>query len=166
MPAEEPNLDTVEGWTNLIGNKSKEALEPLQSEINKMKQTQKAKAIRVFMERHPEYDEDKLNPILDKYDRVKSRSDIDHDEILEDLEDAWAVENRGKLVQKAKELRQAALKNDQDVAGYADTSVLSSDRNDQISNNATPSDIRIAKSTGMDLDKYLKLKRQLEESKI
>lgn len=163
----EPKLDTQEGWVNLIEKKSGEAKDAVLSEVSKIRETQKSKALREFLKRHPEYvDESKFKPFLGTYTRVKSRNDYDAEEILEDLEDAWAVENRRQLTERERELGRARTEAEVGLADVAASGFSPSSERSSPVQGATASDQRMAREIGMPIEKYMKYKSQLDDMEV
>lgn len=161
---DEEELKTVEGWQKLIDKKAAEHAQPALNDIEKLRTAQRAKAVKQFQAAHPEYaaSEEKTEELIATYARVKSRDDLDADSVLEDLEDAWVVQNRPHLVSQ---LAQAARAKEEveamesDAAASGAGSYEPSGAGDVT---ATPQQRRIAASIGMPLKKYLELEKQRE----
>lgn len=162
----EPQLDTTEGWMKVIESKTTDALKPVQGDLEQFKIAQKNKAMKIFVQSHPEYDpttengKARITSLLKTYGRVKTRGEMDSEELLEDLQDAWAVENRATIQQKEQEIRSNAMYQDATMADFAATGAGGSTKTSDAAPVATPEDVRIAKSIGMDLKRYLELKPQ------
>ena len=160
----DPDLQTTEGWQKFIEQKSKEAVTPVLGELEKIRLTHKNKAMKEFTKRHSEYssandaNDEKLKALFNAYDRVKSRSENDYDDILEDLEDAWAVQNRSVIFKKHEELKKARLDNEYDLASVASTMGGTGDHTSSNDGEATPIEQRAARIAGVPLKRYLELK--------
>ena len=163
------DTSTADGWVDYIKNSSEEATKPIAGELEKLKATNYKKAEREFMARHPEYapssdpEDKKLNSLLDIHKRVKSRTDYSHEDILEDLEDAWAVQNRNEIYEKDRQIRESRTQMEMDVADIASSGSGGAERSVSKAQGATASDHRSAKVAGMPIEKYMTLKSQLEE---
>ena len=134
------------------------------TDLQMFKRSQREKARRTFIARHPEYgDKDadtKFGMLENTYGRVKQLSDMDSDDILEDMETAWAVVHRDEILKKSRELKREQVGDEIAVADLAASSQSGGVPGQSVK--ATASDVRSAKIAGMPLDKYLKLKDQYE----
>lgn len=171
---EEVPPQDFEGWKKFIDNSADKKVSGMSAEFKKIQDSQKAKAVRKFVESHPEYASDndpsdeRLNALMEVYGRVKSRTDYDADDILEDLEDSWAVRHRAEIVEKAGEAVRYRKEIETATADIASSGGAGGyDRSGAGSGvNATSEDHRIAKSINMPIDKYLKLRAQQESMEI
>lgn len=168
---EEEELSTQEGWLKAIDKKSSDAVKPVVSELEKLKDTQRSKAFKLFIKNHPDYaissdpNDVRLKELQSTYDRIKTRTEYDSDDISEDLEDAWAVLNRKIIYEKSETIRKQKLETEYGVSEIA-ASGGSYEKSVPENLNATQSDLKIAHSIGMDIKKYMELKKQAEELEI
>lgn len=163
----QPELSTQEGWVNLIDKKSSDAVKPLAAEVDSIKKSHRAKAEKRFLDNHPEFaDESRKKQLLETYARIKSRSDIDSDDIYEDLKDAWAVVSRNEIEKKDEQWRQARLSTEQDTAEIAASGGATYEKAAQEDYGASAEDYRVAKSIGKSIGEYMKLKKQLEDTTV
>lgn len=169
---QEEELGTADGWVRFIDKKSTEATAPVLAEIEKIKQTHKTKALREFAKRHPEYsvskdaNDERLTSILGTYNRIKTRSDADSEEILEDLEDAWAIQNRAEVYEMDRRARTTIDERESGMADYAASTGSTRSEPTSSSPEASASDIRMARQLGYTVEKYMKLLRQSRESEL
>lgn len=163
------DLKTVEGWTKFIDKKAEEKTSVVSKDIDALKKTQKSKALKEFVHRHPEYASDATlrDSLLEVYGRVKSRTDLDADDILEDLEDAWAVKHRDEITKLALEAkrskREAEMLEADVVTSGGSTGVR---KETAAEDEATAEDYRIARSLGKSIKEYLPLKKQYESMQM
>ena len=143
----------------------------MRHELEKFKTRQKEKAFKKFVEDHPEYSSDKdpederMESLVSLATRIKGDvSELDADDYLEALRDAWAVQNRTKIEDESRKNRILRAQAESDEADIATSSGASSERVETSSTSASKSDLRAAKIAGMSLEKYMKLKSQLEEA--
>lgn len=172
-PKDEADLNTVEGWTKFIDKKAEEKTSVVSKDIQDLKKAQKSKALKEFVHRHPEYaasfeaKDAMSSALLDTYSRVKSRTDLDADDILEDLEDAWAVKHRDEISKLADETRKAKREAEMLEADVVTSGSSSPVRSEHTSEDeATAEDHRIARSLGKSLKEYLPLKKQYESMQL
>jgi len=159
------DLSSPEGWKSHIAKQSQSAVEPLRAELDRHKLAQLDKARVNFIRRHPEYsDEAKMEKLEGTYHRLAQRGDMDFDLILEDFEDAWAVDNRSEILKKEAALRKSRLDAEDELHESASMGGGTGASDKEGAVKASAEDYRIAKQTGKDIKEYLKLKKQLEES--
>lgn len=165
---EEPDTSTTEGWMKVIDKKSKDSIQPVQKELETLKERQMAKATRRFYEKHPEYakaEPEKMKSLLDTYSRVKSRTEMDADDIFEDLEDSWAIHHRDEILREADAVKKNKLRAEKEMADVASSGSSGYEKSEEVEG-ASDSDYRIAKRINMPIKKYLELKGQLREAQI
>lgn len=160
------DFSTVDGVIKQIDKQSREVTKPLQNDIAALKKTQFEKAKRKFLEDHPEYkEEERFESLIEKYHRYKSQSDLDSESIIEDMEAAWAIENKSILLEKERKMQMDQHEANEELAHVA-SSGFSSGKSVPENIKASQEDIRAAKIANMDLKKYMSLKSQLEDSFI
>lgn len=166
----EDELSTQEGWLKTIDKKSSDAIKPVVSELEKLKNTQRSKAFKSFIKNHPDYaalsdpNDVRLKELQATYDRIKTRTEYDADDITEDLEDAWAVLNRKSIVERDQKSRKQKLDTEYEVSDIASSGGSYEKSVPDV--DASASDRRIAQSIGMDLKKYMNLKKQAESLEV
>lgn len=168
QPQEEvEDLGTTDGWKKHIDKTAQNTVAPIQAELQQFKETQKRKAERLLIQRHPEYkDPAKLKTLWDKYPKVKSRADNDFEEIVEDLEDAWAIDNRKALLEKEQVVKRMQEDREQELAEIASSSGAGYDKANTDDYGLTSKEKAMARQLGKDYKTYRKLLDQLAESEI
>lgn len=161
----DPRVDnTVDTWATFIEEKTEAVKKEALSATDKILQAQKSKALKFFVKNHPEYaltaesGRQKLESLMATYGRVKTRSDADYEEILEDFEDSWAIENRSVLRQEAQKLKEFQSQAENDAALLAASSGTSSVNSDAEVVPLTPKESKVAKELGIDPKTYAKYK--------
>ena len=146
---EEPPAD-YEGWKKQIDKQSENAAKKVvSSELNQIKDSQKKKAYKKFIESHPEYspssdpEDKKFQSLLGTYNRIKSRTDMDADDILEDLEDSYAVQHRSEILERDRQARRSNLEQEISTADIAASSPSSGERDRGESVVLTQSEMKI-----------------------
>lgn len=167
------DLTTADGWDKHIKETAKKSVEPVMSELERFKTRQREKAIKKFVADHPEYsadkdpDDERMTSLSELAKRIKGDiSELDSEDYFEALKDAWAVQNRAQIEEQSMKLRQQKERADSDEADLATSSGASYERTENSSINATKSDLRSAHLANMPIEKYMKLKAQLEEMQV
>lgn len=165
------DLSTQESWLKRIDSTSKSAVAPVLSELEKLKEAQRKKAERQFLEKHKsEYksgDDPKFKTLSDTYTRIRSRSEHDADDIFEDFEDAWAMTNRAVIEAEVKKVREQAGEIESFEKSQATTTHISgSEKVDNPTIDASKKDYEAARKLGKSITDYLKLKEQYERTHI
>lgn len=163
--ASEPDLNSTEGWTKEIDRRAAQAIEPAQKELNSFKEAQKSKALKAFVKEHPEYSlskgKEKLTGLLEQYNRVKSRGDMDADDISEDLKDAWALQNRSDLEERARRVREESYEAESTAADIASSGSSNYEKSSSPDVDATPLQRKVAAEMGMNIKDYIAYQAKL-----
>ena len=149
VQVEEPKLETTDDWKKLISKTSDDAAKKVVStELTDFKDSQRKKAYKKFIEEHPEYspakdpEDKKFSALLETYKRVSSRTDMDADDILEDLQDSYAVLHRSDILESERKAKRANLEREIETADIAASDPSIGERSESESVSLTPSEMR------------------------
>ena len=159
----------LDWWKGLIDQKINDAMKPVSESETKKKNSEKTKAVKAFIASHPDYNpadekgRERMKGLLEKAARLSTitgRSDSDSEDILEDFNDAWAMENRAKIERDVARLRESKDAGEMAQAEIAATGSSSSVPEEEF--DATPAQRRAAQELGMDTKVYLKNLKKFE----
>lgn len=150
VQVEETKLETTDDWKKLINKTAEDnAKKVVSTELNQIKDSQRKKAYKKFIEEHPEYspakdpEDKKFKALLETYKRVSSRTDMDADDILEDLQDSYAVLHRSEILDRERKAKRADLEQEISTADIAASDPSIGERDTAEAVVLTPSEMRI-----------------------
>lgn len=149
VKVDETRLETTDDWKNLINKTAEDnAKKVVSAELIAIKDSQRKKAYKKFIEEHPEYspakdpEDKKFKALLETYKRVSSRTDMDADDILEDLQDSYAVLHRSDILERERKAQRAVLEREIEIADIASSDPSIGERNESETVSLTPSEMR------------------------